>query len=221
MTILLGLGLAAFIALLLWRYRCKHGQQTKQQWLGLIALSVAMFVVVMASYGHYGQPDYQNVEAKSQPVETLTVEQQNEQYMKELQDKLTEDTQNGELWYALGNVYMYRSEFENAALAFSYAARLAERPQANIYAAQATAQYYANKQHLTPEVNELINKALAIDEFNTNALMVQASSYFLDAEYQQAINSWQKALDGDHSDVDRASVIRSIHQAEQLLDSGR
>ena len=141
----------------------------------------------------------------------------NQKRIEEIQDKLREDTQNGELWYALGNAYMYSSEFENAGTAFLYALRLAPEPQSNIYSAMATASYYQEKQHFTEQSKAWLDKALALDENNISALMLLASDYFLSARYQKAIDTWQRVLDTERTDLDRVEVINAINRAKSFL----
>lgn len=148
-------------------------------------------------------------------------EQQNKVQIQKMQDRVRQDKQNGESWYALGNAYMYANQFEYAATAFLYAERLAKAPQANIYAARATALYYANNQRMNTEIDALIQHALAIDKDNVPTLMLVASNHFLNAEYQDAINTWQHALDTGHIDADRVAIIQAINQAKALLPSSK
>ncbi|MGR5062390.1 TPR domain-containing protein [Photobacterium sp. DNB22_13_2] len=141
----------------------------------------------------------------------------NQKRVEEIQDKLREDTQNGELWYALGNAYMYSSEFENAGTAFLYALRLAPEPQSNIYSAMATASYYQEKQYFTAQSKAWLDRALELDENNVSALMLLASDYFLNARYQKAIDTWQQVLDTERTDLDRVEVINAINRAKNFI----
>ncbi|MCQ1057958.1 TPR domain-containing protein [Photobacterium sp. DNB23_23_1] len=157
-------------------------------------------------------------EEQSLPAEMLMgAAELNQKRIEEIQDKLREDTQNGELWYALGNAYMYSSEFESAGTAFLYALRLAPEPQSNIYSAMATASYYQEKQYFTTQSKAWLDRALELDENNIPALMLLASDYFLNARYQKAIDTWQQLLDTERTDLDRVEVINAINRAKSFL----
>lgn len=147
----------------------------------------------------------------------MSAKEINQRRIEEIQHKIREDKQNSEAWYALGNAYMYVSEFDNAAVAFGYSARLAKQPQANIFSAQATALYYENGQQVTEQIQTLIKQALTLDKDNLPALMLLASDYFLNARYQKAIDTWQQALDSERSDLDRVALISSINRAKKLV----
>jgi cytochrome c-type biogenesis protein CcmH/NrfG len=213
-TVLLVAGL-----LIIW---LSHARSDRESARAPILLSIALLTVSVSGYFFLGQPAYQLPGSVSHETETselagLTAGEFNQKRIEEIQNKLRNDKQNGELWYALGNAYMYTGEHANAALAFSYSSRLAEEPQANIYSAQATAIYYRDGQRLNTEVSQLMDQALALDENNLPALMLLASDYFLNARYQKAIDTWQQALDSEHPDLDRVELITAINRAKKLL----
>ncbi len=187
-----------------------------------ILLSITLLALSVGVYAFLGQPAYQSTSGVSNEVANselagLTGTEFNQKRIEEIQNKLRDDKQNGELWYALGNAYMYASEYANAALSFSYSARLADEPQANIFSAQATAIYYRDGQRLSTEVDQLLDQALALDENNLPTLMLLASDYFLNARYQKAIDTWQQALDSEHPDLNRVELITAINRAKKLL----
>ena len=179
-------------------------------------------VVSVTSYAFLGHEPKNTVKRPAAPQQLpddmlMSASELNQKRIEEIQDKLREDTQNGELWYALGNAYMYSSEFENAGTAFLYAQRLASEPQSNIYSAMATASYYQEKQHFTAQSKAWLDRALELDENNISALMLLASDYFLSARYQKAIDTWQRVLDTERTDLDRVEVINAINRAKSFL----
>ncbi|WEM41238.1 tetratricopeptide repeat protein [Photobacterium sp. DA100] len=187
--------------------------------LMIVALLAVLSVTSYAFLGHEPQNTIRRAESP-QPVPEemlMSASELNQKQIKEIQDKLREDTQNGELWYALGNAYMYSSEFENAGTAFLYALRLAPEPQSNIYSAMATASYYQEKQHFTPQSQAWLEQALALDKNNISALMLLASDYFLNARYQKAIDTWQQVLDTERTDLDRVEIINAINRAKSFI----
>ncbi|MGF1714428.1 TPR domain-containing protein [Photobacterium chitinilyticum] len=213
-TVLLVVGL-----LIIWR---GHASSDRESARTPILLSIVLLALSVGVYAFLGQPTYQPAggvsnEAENSDLAGLTGTEFNQKRIEEIQNKLRDDKQNGELWYALGNAYMYASEYANAALSFSYSARLADEPQANIFSAQATAIYYRDGQRLSTEVDQLLDQALALDENNLPTLMLLASDYFLNARYQKAIDTWQQALDSEHPDLNRVELITAINRAKKLL----
>ena len=139
-----------------------------------------------------------------------------------LKEKIKRDTQNGELWFSLGNEYMQRREFENAEQVYQYANKLSNQPDANIFAALASARYYRNKQNIDPQTQIWIEKSLALEPHNPSVHLLLATNNYLQGEYQNAIEHWEKALDAHAlaphlSTLDRPTLIRSIQQANRML----
>ena len=183
-------------------------------------MSLCLIGLSAGFYWQLGSPKYQTElvsEVADEEFAGMSAKEINQRRIEEIQHKIREDKQNSEAWYALGNAYMYVSEFDNAAVAFSYSARLAKQPQANIFSAQATALYYENGQQVTEQIQTLIKQALTLDKDNLPALMLLASDYFLNARYQKAIDTWQQALDSERSDLDRVALISSINRAKKLV----
>ena len=139
-----------------------------------------------------------------------------------LKEKIKRDTQNGELWFSLGNEYMQRREFENAEQVYQYAHKLSNQPDSNIFAALASARYYRNKQNIDPQTQIWIEKSLTLEPHNLSAHLLLATNNYLQGEYQNAIEHWEKALDAHTlaphaSSLDRPTLIRSIQQANRML----
>lgn len=186
---------------------------------------VTTCTVAIAMYSVLGQPVTRDEVAQAKSTtkavsvseQALAPTQTLQARIETLQDQLREDTQNGELWYALGNVYMYNNDFDSAGTAFLYASRLAPEPQSNIFSAMASASYYELGQQFTAESEGWIQQALTLDPSNISALMLLASDYFLNARYQKAIDTWQMALDTEQVDLDRVAIINAINQAKSLL----
>ena len=138
-------------------------------------------------------------------------------YQSELQSKLEQDPNQAELWFKLGSVYLEQGEFAAAVTSYDYAIRLERTPVARLFAAKATALYYANKQSMVEEVNVLLKRSLELDPNDRTALMLIASDHFISMRYEQAIEVWTQLLDSNQQGIDRVSIIHSINQAKQML----
>ncbi|QFT09506.1 tetratricopeptide repeat protein [Vibrio sp. THAF190c] len=175
-------------------------------------LSLAVFAVLGTGVLWYlmkqdlPQPDL----SESQPVTFAN-------YQSELQSKLEQDPNQAELWFKLGSVYLEQGEFAAAVTSYDYAIRLERTPVARLFAAKATALYYANKQSMGEEVNALLKRSLELDPNDRTALMLIASDHFISMRYEQAIEVWTQLLDSNQQGLDRVSIIHSINQAKQML----
>lgn len=183
---------------------------------------IASVLIATSAGGYYLLSDYKALETQqaviaAAPFEQLSLSQMSDKRILTLQDKLYDDKQNAKLWYQLGNAYMYNGEYDDAVLVFDYAIRLTEKPTAMHYSAKASALYYANAQHLTADVQALLDQALALEPNNQTALMMLASNEFMNVRYQQAIDLWVQLLDSDQQGLDRVSIINSINQAKQFI----
>ncbi|MDV7102857.1 hypothetical protein R3X26_00380 [Vibrio sp. TH_r3] len=134
----------------------------------------------------------------------------------EIQDKLTQDRNNQDLWFQLGQGYFANGEFANANTCFDYVIRLTESPSSTVYAAKATALYYLSSQRMTKQVQYLLDQALTKDQLNDTALMLIANDHFISFRYDKAIEIWQKVLDSERQGIDRVAIINSINKTREL-----
>lgn len=160
-----------------------------------------------------------------QPVQTVVVdtpvEHSNQKMMtlkEELQAQLTQDPNQGELWFQLGHGYVLENDFQSALTCFDYAIRLSENPTASQYAAKATALYYVSSQRMSSDVVALLDAAFELDSQNQTGLMLVANDHFISFRYQLAIETWTKILDSERQEVDRVSLIQSINRAKALAN---
>lgn len=69
---------------------------------------------------------------------------------------------------------------------------------------------------MTAQTRAMIDKSLALDSNEITALMLLASDAFMQANYAQAIELWQKVMDLNSSRVNRAQLVESINMAKLL-----
>ncbi|ELR3880198.1 cytochrome c nitrite reductase subunit NrfD [Escherichia coli] len=82
--------------------------------------------------------------------------------------------------------------------------------------ALATVLYYQASQHMTVQARAMIDKALALDSNEITALMLLASDAFMQANYAQAIELWQKVMDLNSPRINRTQLVESINMAKLL-----
>ena len=111
--------------------------------------------------------------------------------------------------------YLWQNDYSNSLLAYRQALQL-HGENAELYAALATVLYYQASQHMTAQTRAMIDKALALDSNEITALMLLASDAFMQANYAQAIELWQKVMDLNSPRINRTQLVESINMAKLL-----
>ncbi|WP_429059090.1 heme lyase NrfEFG subunit NrfF [Aeromonas veronii] len=177
--------------------------------LGLLA--IAAVAAVYLSSGRYQA--WQDYASRPDPLAGLSPRDLQDKELGSLHQKLQRSPADLDSWAALGQLYLYRGEYDNALLAYQRIALLEGGASAATQAAQATVLYYRAGQQLTPEALHLLDSALKQDAGEVSALMLLASDHFLHGRYSQAIALWQQLLDGERPRINRAALIEAIQTA--------
>lgn len=163
---------------------------------------------------------YQEYQRISDPLLSFTPLQQEQNDLLRLQNDIRQSPENSELWATLGEYYLYQNSYDNSLIAYQRALKYGGE-NAQIYSAIATVLYYQAGQQLTKEVSAVINKALSLDPQEVTALMLVASDAFMNANYDQAIDIWQKLLDSNTPRVNRSQLIEAIQMAKIMKGKQR
>ncbi|MEV3841892.1 heme lyase NrfEFG subunit NrfF [Aeromonas veronii] len=177
--------------------------------LGIMA--IAAVAAVYLSTGRYQA--WQDYASRPDPLAGLSPRDLQDKELGSLHQKLQRSPADLDSWAALGQLYLYRGEYDNALLAYQRLALLEGGASAATQAAQATVLYYQAGQQLTPEATRLLESALKQDAGEVSALMLLASDHFLHGRYSQAIALWQQLLDGERPRINRAALIEAIQTA--------
>ncbi|MFM5807377.1 heme lyase NrfEFG subunit NrfF [Aeromonas veronii] len=177
--------------------------------LGLLA--IAAVAAVYLSTGRYQA--WQDYASRPDPLAGLSPRDLQDKELGSLHQKLQRSPADLDSWAALGQLYLYRGEYDNALLAYQRLALLEGGASAATQAAQATVLYYQAGQQLTSEATRLLESALKQDAGEVSALMLLASDHFLHGRYSQAIALWQQLLDGERPRINRAALIEAIQTA--------
>ncbi|MCA6940464.1 heme lyase NrfEFG subunit NrfG [Pectobacterium polaris] len=194
-----------------------------QRPLPAIAVVVAVIAILLSSATFYMlSPRVALVQAERQrladPLHDFSDAQQQEKQLATLQDNIRKTPGNSVLWAELGEYYLYRNAYDNALRAYRQAIAL-KGDSAELYSALATVLYYQSGQAVTPPMQEMVDKALALDANEVTALMLLASDAFLKADYARAITIWQRLLDTYSPRVNRVQLIEAINTATLLKNS--
>lgn len=177
--------------------------------LGIMA--IAAVVAVYLSTGRYQA--WQAYQSRPDPLAGLSPRDLQDKELGSLHQKLQRSHADLDSWAALGQLYLYRGEYDNALLAYQRLALLEGGASAATQAAQATVLYYQAGQRLTPEATRLLESALKQDAGEVSALMLLAADHFLHGRYSRAIALWQQLLDSERPRINRAALIEAIQTA--------
>ncbi|MEQ9745185.1 heme lyase NrfEFG subunit NrfG [Pectobacterium actinidiae] len=188
-----------------------------------IAVVVAVIAILLSGATFYIlSPRAALVQAERQrladPLHGFSDAQQQEKQLTTLQGNIRKTPGNSVLWAELGEYYLYRNAYDNALRAYRQAIALKD-DSAELYSALATVLYYQAGQAVTPPMQEMVDKALALDANEVTALMLLASDAFLKADYARAITIWQRLLDTYSPRVNRVQLIEAINTATLLKNS--
>ncbi|WP_139709455.1 heme lyase NrfEFG subunit NrfF [Aeromonas allosaccharophila] len=190
-----------------------RGRNTRHE-LALLLLALLAIAAVAAVYLSTGRYQaWQAYASRPDPLAGLSPRDLQDKELGALHQRLQANPADLDSWAALGQLYLYRGEYDNALLAYQRLALLEGGASAATQAAQATVLYYQAGQQLTPEATRLLENALKQDAGEVSALMLLASDHFLHGRYSQAIALWQQLLDGERPRINRAALIEAIQTA--------
>lgn len=183
-------------------------------------ITLSLFVLVFSVYmyskqGAYKQLSEPRVNASQQNPQQAQMAQMQAQ-LAQLQQTVTTEPNNSDAWYSLGQMYVGMGEFVKAIAAFDKVIAI-EGEHADLIGAKAQATYYAAEQKITPEVQALIDKALAIDPIDPSTNILLGMHNFMNQSYQNAINYWQKVIDSGRQTVNVEALTQAINEAKSRL----
>ncbi|QXB54357.1 heme lyase NrfEFG subunit NrfF [Aeromonas sp. FDAARGOS 1415] len=192
----------------------RSARSWQQSWMPLGALLLALMAGIYAGTGRYQA--WQAYQSRPDPLAGLSPRDLQDKELGALHQRLQANPADLDGWAALGQLYLYRDEYDNALLAYQRLALQEGGASAATQAAQATVRYYQAGQQLTPEAKRLLDSALKQDKGEVSALMLLASDHFLHGRYSQAIALWQQLLDEERPRINRAALIEAIQTARMM-----
>ena len=196
------------------RDRTARPQLRLRAWILLGALLLALVTGIYAGTGRYQA--WLAYQSRPDPLAGLSPRDLQDKALGALHQRLQANPADLEAWAELGQLYLYRDEYNNALLAYQRLALLEGGASAATQAAQATVLYYQAGQQLTPEALRLLDSALKQNKGEVSALMLLASDHFLHGRYSQAIALWQQLLDSERPRINRAALIEAIQTARMM-----
>lgn len=135
----------------------------------------------------------------------------------QLKNYIKNNPQNGEAWYNLGQSYVAIGGFTEAISAFKQVVAI-EGEYADLYGAIAQALYYQNQQKITAEVQEYIDRALALDVNDASTNILLGMHNFIAENFQGAISYWQIVINANNPGVNINALKEAVTEARYRLN---
>lgn len=158
------------------------------------------------------QGEQKQIAQHNQQLETPE-ENKTEAIIGKIQDKLRQDPNSAENWIKLGDAYMQNDDFDSALVCYSNAEKI-DGPKPTTQGLMAMALYLQAHQQITPQVQQLLNEALAQDPKEVSALSLLAAEALKTRDYSTALDYWQQILDSGNSAVDRRATIQKMKMVD-------
>ena len=177
----------------------------------LLAIPFAYYFS-LERFSRVQQGEQEQIAQHNQQLET-SEENKTEAIIGKIQDKLRQDPNSAENWIKLGDAYMQNNDFDGALVCYGNAEKI-DGPKPTTQGLMAMALYLQANQQITPQVQQLLNEALAQEPKEISALSLLAAEAFKTRDYSTALDYWQQILDSGNSAVDRRATIQKMKMVD-------
>ena len=177
----------------------------------LLAIPFAYYFS-LERFSRVQQGEQEQIAQHNQQLETPE-ENKTEAIIGKIQDKLRQDPNSAENWIKLGDAYMQNNDFDDALVCYGNAEKI-DGPKPTTQGLMAMALYLQANQQITPQVQQLLNEALAQEPKEVSALSLLAAEAFKTRDYSTALDYWQQILDSGNSAVDRRATIQKMKMVD-------
>lgn len=177
----------------------------------LLAIPFAYYFS-LERFSRVQEGEQEQIAQHNQQLETPE-ENKTEAIIGKIQDKLRQDPNSAENWIKLGDAYMQNNDFDGALVCYGNAEKI-DGPKPTTQGLMAMALYLQANQQITPQVQQLLNEALAQDPKEISALSLLAAEAFKIRDYSTALDYWQQILDSGNSAVDRRATIQKMKMVD-------
>ena len=189
-------------------------------------LGLSVFIIIFSIALYDKQGSYKLItkspagqgqqEAMSQ--EKMLQQRENEAmaHIEKLQQRIESNPEDSEAWYNLGQTYVAVADFDEAVDAFTQVMKI-EGEHADILGAIAQALYYKNDQKISIQVQEYIDKSLALDINDASTNILLGMHNFIGKNYSLAITHWQRVIDVNNQGVNITALKEAVAEANNRL----
>jgi cytochrome c-type biogenesis protein CcmH len=190
-------------------------------WPSGLSLFVVFFsLVVYQQQGSFLSVTESSVIKASSDKERSTNSQKQNQalaHVNKLKQQIEANPNDSEAWYNLGQTYVAIGGFTEAIAAFKQVVAI-EGEHADLFGAIAQALYYKNQQKITVEVQEYIDRALALDVNDASTNILLGMHNFIAQNFQSAISYWQIVINANNPGVNINALKEAVTEARYRLN---
>jgi cytochrome c-type biogenesis protein CcmH len=166
--------------------------------------------------GAYQQLSQPKIVSPQNAHQNLSPEQQARLTVKKLQQLTEQEPTNGEAWYRLAQAQVSIGDFVAAINAYDQILQI-EGEKADLLGAKAQAMYYQNNQVISEQIQQMIDRALALDPLDASSNILLGLHSFMQQDYQTSINYLQKMIDSGRVNINRQALYQVINDAKSRL----
>ncbi|MCK5894952.1 MAG: c-type cytochrome biogenesis protein CcmI [Endozoicomonadaceae bacterium] len=179
-----------------------------------VVLCVSLMVAVVSLYLRWGSSDELSLTIA---LNQSSAEQSMEQLTGKLERVLSRQPENYQGYYLLGRSYMTMGRFQDAAAAFKHVVSLVgDDPEPLSQYAQAL--FLAQNHRITPQLEGLVERTLAVQSNNVTALGLKGIASFENKRFGDAINVWSSLLAVTETPESRSALELGIAKARMMLE---
>ncbi|MBA2649086.1 MAG: hypothetical protein H0U75_05690 [Legionella sp.] len=190
--------------------------------LCMVSFPMVLLLILVAYYhwgGYTSLKQYIHKQKTLESVKTvLKTIKDPQELIDRLKSKLDNTPKSAQGWFLLGRLFNGQNDTKNAYEAFAKAYQF--NPNKETYAVEvAFSSWRLNNQHITPDIQKILNKLLQDNPNQADVLSMLAMDSFFQKKYSQAILYWQKLLDLVPPESKEAGALRqAIAKANENLN---
>ena len=189
-------------------------------------LGLSVFIIIFSVALYDKQGSYKLItelptghgQQQAMSQEKMLKQRENEAmaHIEKLQQHIDTNPEDSEAWYNLGQTYVAVGGFDEAVAAFNQVIKI-EGEHADVLGAIAQALYYKNDQKVSAQVQEYIDKSLALDINDASTNILLGMHNFIGENYQLAITHWQRVIDVNNQGVNITALKEAVAEANNRL----
>lgn len=198
--------------------------KANKKFMGVVSLS--LLALIASAYFYWGGfaqwHNYQQAqESQKLAKQMMRSIKTPKELIAKLKAQLNDSPKSAKGWYLLGRLYMTQNDFEQAVVAFAKAHHFV--PENEQYMVNyAHSLWSLNNRQFNKQIRSLFNELLRQNPNQPDALAMLAMNSFLNNEYEQAINYWQRLLkQASPKSQEALAIHKAIAKAQEQINKKR
>jgi cytochrome c-type biogenesis protein CcmH len=194
-------------------------EKQQKSWLWPVGIAFAVVGLSLYTYmmlGSYPQLNSPVVINENDAHSELNPEQMLAFRIQKLQREVKDEPTNSQAWFSLGQAYISVGEFDNAVEAFDRVMKQVGE-HAELLGPKAQAMYFKNNQQINPDIQAVIDKALALDSQDASTNILLGMDSFSNREFAKAVQYWEVVLNSDRPGISMQALAGAVEEAKNQL----